>query len=596
MSLAEWQRLAHDSDTLFLHSSVRADRGLRSRLQRALANPANGAVTCFYRQHRHGQDVTIAPLGGALDLGWYRNVFGGPCVLARASATAIIRDTATRGFDFWTAYAAIACSGVTLAVVPAPLYRCDASEATSSAQIDAVIREYHTRRPAALDLRWVLKGMYAAANGAQLTTASTPGAVGRSLYDRLVAIPDGELRGYAELDPSAVATDAHFRDFAAVRARLAPILARFAHSEPRVYIYGAGAHTRMLLAAVPALGRFVDGFIDRQRRGEFLGKPCIAPDEFRREMADVIVYSSREWEREMYERMQSLPVEHVLLYNDPVAPPAGDTVTRLQNRFGYAPPDAAPLATLLERRPSWLTGSISGGDCQFLFHIIQALAPARVLELGVASGCSTAGLLCALDQLPAVAGGRKLSSFDVLPHCYFDKQYATGAAAPIMYPNPRTDWSLDTNAMDARAIARAFAPGSFDFAFIDANHCHPWPLLDVLHLTTVLKPRSWIVLHDIELPNIHPQYPERGALLLFKHWPLAKIHGVGDSRNIGAVQLPADPAALTPMAKALLEYATQWPVHEAFMALPPAFAEIEQLLRGRLKTDANRPLSSLAAV
>jgi hypothetical protein len=103
---------------------------------------------------------------------------------------------------------------------------------------------------------------------------------------------------------------------AEVSERLVPRLRAWAFEKPRVFICGAGAHTQMLLTAFPDLGHFVAGFIDRRPLGCLFGRPCVSPEDFDEAMADVIVYSSRQFEREMYAAMRAFPVDHVLLYED----------------------------------------------------------------------------------------------------------------------------------------------------------------------------------------------------------------------------------------------------------------------------------------
>src|SRR4029450_14069278 len=113
------------------------------------------------------------------------------------------------------------------------------------------------------------------------------------------------------------------------------------------------------------------------------------------------------------------------------------TSTRLQRRFGHPPPDVSPLHAMYHP-PSWATGYVSRGDADFLFEMIAAQRPRTVVELGVASGASSAEILCALDQLPEITGGRVLYSCDVRATCYFDESFATGQACHEMYADART--------------------------------------------------------------------------------------------------------------------------------------------------------------
>jgi hypothetical protein len=204
--------------------------------------------------------------------------------------------------------------------------------------------------------------------------------------------------------------------------------------------------------------------------------------------------------------------------------------------------------------------------------------PALVVEVGVAAGTSSAALLAALDQLPPP---RRLYSVDVRPTCYFDASKATGSAVDEMYPTYTTRWIQDFEA-DARKVGLSLGVGTVDFAFIDANHHHPFPLLDVLHLAPVMRPGAWIALHDIELPRLYPQFQSHGPMWLFECWPGPKIRGEGDAENIGAVQMPADLETLAPMAVALLD--RKWegqPAGLEYSITTPAFAAIHAAMRRR---------------
>jgi hypothetical protein len=103
------------------------------------------------------------------------------------------------------------------------------------------------------------------------------------------------------------------------------------------------------------------------------------------------------------------------------------------------------------------------------------------------------------------------------------------------------------------------APGQFEFVFIDADHQHPWPLLDLLRVAPYLRENGWIALHDIELGTIGvtaeksgrplPYGAPFGAEWLFDRWPFRKISG----GNIGALQLPLEKTSIIPTALKLME-------------------------------------------
>jgi glycosyltransferase involved in cell wall biosynthesis/predicted O-methyltransferase YrrM len=569
---------------IFTVKAVAPIAGMVRRLLNSLIDTRVDAATSYYATPASAGLVEVAPLGASLECGWAQNVFGGPCLIVRPSAFETLRHAAPQSFDFWAVNAALACAGRDIALVPDVLYETDGSEGVATAgTLDAVTRGYQAHGASRIDLGWVLKH---ARSGSRLDTGDTTASGGRAFYEHLLAIPTDQLTAYCGL--TAEVEDPVMIDLRRLRRRLAEVVARWSTSSPRVFVYGAGEHARVMLALEPELGRFIGGFIDRRPLAGFLGRPCVRPEDMTASMADVVLYSSREFERDMQARLATLPVEHVLLYSP--SPPAQEetTATRLRRRLGHRD---APVDRLraMYRPPAWATGFISGGDTEFLLELVMGTAPQAVLELGVASGASSAALLFAMDQLPAPRSPRHLLSCDVRPSCYFDAQRPTGSAVDDMYPAYRSTWTLDTST-DARRLAQSLPPHSFDLLFIDANHSHPWPLLDLLHLALVARPGAWVALHDIDLPQVNPKYQVFGPQWLFDAWSFNKVHGVGTSRNIGAVQLPDDLRQLVPMAIDLLARPWQHPPTEWDVDLPDVFRQVTAALDGRLP----RPLQAVA--
>ncbi len=251
---------------------------------------------------------------------------------------------------------------------------------------------------------------------------------------------------------------------------------------------------------------------------------------------------------------------------------------RLRRRFGHAGIDVGALRAMY-RPPAWAQGHVSAEDALFLAEVIAALQPVHVVELGVASGASSAAILHALDTLPDPER-RVLYSCDVRSTCYFDNAYATGQACVEMYPAPTARWQREFQA-DARRLGTILPAASVDLTFIDANHAHPWPLLDLLHATRFAKPGSWVVLHDIDLPIHHPAYQIFGPRWLYEAWPFDTVRGIGRWTSIGAVQLPDHPSQLVPMALALIEQPWEQTPNRAAADLPPAFSAVQAAFEAR---------------
>lgn len=229
-----------------------------------------------------------------------------------------------------------------------------------------------------------------------------------------------------------------------------------------------------------------------------------------------------------------------------------------RRRLGLPERDAAALRRVADRYapPAWAAGCVSVHDAMFLYDMVRGVRPRRMIEVGVASGCSTALLLIALADtgVAAADGSAVLESFELHPFCYFDRSRPVGSAVAEMAPELAAGLRLHVRGT-AAAAGRLLAGAGIDLAFIDADHRHPAPTADLLLLLPALARGAWVVLHDIALPEIARREEERtgkkadwhehGAEWLFERWPFEKIRGGGigeriGASNIGAIRLPED--------------------------------------------------------
>lgn len=235
----------------------------------------------------------------------------------------------------------------------------------------------------------------------------------------------------------------------------------------------------------------------------------------------------------------------------------------VRRRLGLAESDPAALRRVAElyEAPAWSKGCVSRFDAMFLYDMVRGVRPRRVVEVGVASGGSTATILAALADagVPLVdeRGEAAVQGFDVLAHCYFDPSRPVGSAVREMAPGLEHGVRVHTGrtAVDA---GRMLAGQGVGLAFIDADHRHPCASADLLALVPALAPGAWVVLHDIMLDEATRRWAKKsgkmaadggqhGAQWLFEGWPFEKIRGGGDAErvgagNIGAVRLPEDRA------------------------------------------------------
>lgn len=204
--------------------------------------------------------------------------------------------------------------------------------------------------------------------------------------------------------------------------------------------------------------------------------------------------------------------------------------------------------------PAWVTGHISGWDAKFLHALIERERPSLVVEIGTASGFSTAIIARSLDQVAGPSGGTtgfRLVTYDVAERFYADPSRRVGDATREMLAADLLARVEFRNPRDATDAARDFARDEVPFCFIDANHLHPWPALDLLSVIDMVRPGGTVVLHDVNLPSLpsvaaNPQWAVHGVEWLFRDLDLAKEISTDPDGppNIGSVRMPGDKARL----------------------------------------------------
>ena len=197
-------------------------------------------------------------------------------------------------------------------------------------------------------------------------------------------------------------------------------------------------------------------------------------------------------------------------------------------------------------------GMITAGDAVFIGAFLAGLRPRSVVELGVCSGQSSAFILVASERLGLLRDEEKfLYSIDAVTHFGPDK-LPVGQVVDLEYPARKPHWSLHTEhtVMAVRdpehPIQDIKSRGGAVVAFVDAEHAHPWPLIDVAILSEWLPKGSWILLQDIQLTErwlansiergVPCPRPQRGVGLVFNHWPGTKFAGQEMCYNMAAIQ------------------------------------------------------------
>jgi predicted O-methyltransferase YrrM len=214
------------------------------------------------------------------------------------------------------------------------------------------------------------------------------------------------------------------------------------------------------------------------------------------------------------------------------------------------------LASITKRR-KYYPGAIALDDHLFLTAFVSILAPRRVVEIGTLAGFSAGIIAAALARRHGTAGASWVDTIDIHAQCAADRTRPTGFEIAELFPELVSMIRLHIPA-DSSFVSQLASRDELEIAFIDADHRHPLPLLDLLRLAPYVGGEGWVVLHDIHLGTMTrkaiaagqsvDRKPVYGAEWLFDRWPFRKISG----GNIGAVQLPRDKGALVPFALRLM--------------------------------------------
>src|SRR5256714_1774366 len=222
-----------------------------------------------------------------------------------------------------------------------------------------------------------------------------------------------------------------------------------------------------------------------------------------------------------------------------------------------APGEIDFLHAMVELEDVRYPGGIGARDYFFLTALISILAPRRVIEIGTLTGFSTAIIAAAIDRQHGDRSAITVDTIDSHTQCIIDTTRPVGFEIPDLIPDLVSTVRIHTG-RESDVVSEIAERGEFGLAFIDADHRHPWPLLDVLRLAPYLRSRAWIVLHDIQLGTYGTSERDAGAEMegtpygaewLFERWPFRKI----GSLHIGAIELPVRPDALIPFALDLMK-------------------------------------------
>ena len=203
-------------------------------------------------------------------------------------------------------------------------------------------------------------------------------------------------------------------------------------------------------------------------------------------------------------------------------------------------------------------GTIALREYLFLSAFASILAPERAVEIGTLAGFSAAIIAAALHRRHPHQKRVLVETIDRNIHSVVQNDRPVGFQIPEIIPDFPDAVRVCAPA-DSAAIREFAGRDELQLVFIDADHQHPRPLLDLLRATPYVRNGGWVLLHDIKLGTTGRASPRIdhklgtaasfGAEWLFADWQFRKIGG----GNIGAVQIPAQKAAIIPIALRLMK-------------------------------------------
>ncbi|MEH6721816.1 MAG: class I SAM-dependent methyltransferase [Aurantimonas endophytica] len=141
-------------------------------------------------------------------------------------------------------------------------------------------------------------------------------------------------------------------------------------------------------------------------------------------------------------------------------------------------------------KPGW--GSVAADEAEYIQRQIATHKPKSFVEIGMASGLSAGLIARFMDENE----GERLVTVDHDDTFFGDKNKKNGFLIEAIYPGGRVAVSKMPfkTALDIPSVG-----GTFEMAFVDANHQHPWPIIDTLCLHPFMTGSRICIHHDLNL-------------------------------------------------------------------------------------------------
>jgi len=156
-------------------------------------------------------------------------------------------------------------------------------------------------------------------------------------------------------------------------------------------------------------------------------------------------------------------------------------------------PDFQSAKEYCSALPEWAKQEVSTSPERFGFimGVLEQYRPKVMAEIGVSVGTLSGALLYKSRQY---CEAPVLYGIDLGETAYFDDRRGVGEVMRDAFPSLVEFHRLNTGkiALDSDEIIQE----PIDFAYIDANHCHPWASIDMLCLLPHLADKTVVGFHD----------------------------------------------------------------------------------------------------
>ena len=179
-------------------------------------------------------------------------------------------------------------------------------------------------------------------------------------------------------------------------------------------------------------------------------------------------------------------------------------------------------------------GSISANEANYIQMGVSQYKPRRFIEIGTASGLSAGFIGLFMHE----NGGGELVTIDLDETFWVDRSKETGFLARDICPHDSVDFRF-LRGQNSLCIEGCLSEQKFDMAFVDANHQHPWPTLDMICLLPAMVDGALIYHHDLALYKKQDPIFGIGPKYLYDQIPDALKNKTGESAgNIFFVKVP----------------------------------------------------------